>query len=50
MTANAEIDAGFDFFFDLRRHAKNVGVVLSEAANAQEAVENAAALVTIDRA
>ena len=45
-----EIDAGCDFGFDLRRHAENVGIVLGEAADAQQAVEHAAALVAIDGA
>ena len=45
-----EIDAGFDFGFDLRRHAENVGVVLREAADAEQAVKDAAALVAIDGA
>ncbi len=45
-----EIDAGFDFAFDLRRRAENVRVVLREAADAEEAVEHAAALVAIDGA
>ena len=43
-----EIDAGFDFGFDLRRHAEDVGVVLGEAANAQQAVHGAGALIAID--
>ena len=39
----SEIDAGFDFGFDLRRGAENVGVVLGEATDAKKAVEDAAA-------
>src|SRR5580704_9390024 len=45
-----EIHAGFDFGFNLLRSAEDVGVVLSEAADAQQAVERAASLVTIDSA
>ncbi len=45
-----EIDAGFDFGFDLRGHAENVSVVLGEAADAQKSVENAATFITIDGA
>src|SRR5713226_7814656 len=45
-----EIDAGFDFGFDLRGHAKDVRVVLGEAADAQQAVEHAAAFVAINGA
>src|SRR5229473_3197694 len=45
-----EIDAGFDFGFNLRGHAENVRVVLGEAADAQQTVEHAAALVAIDSA
>ena len=46
----SEIDASFDFGFDLLRSAENVGVVLGEAADAQQAVEHAAALVAINGA
>src|SRR5580692_1110384 len=45
-----EIDAGFDFGFNLRRCAENVRVILREAANAEQAVEDAAAFVAIDGA
>ena len=45
-----EIDASFDFTFDLRRHAENVRVVLREPAYAQQAVQHAAAFVAIDGA
>src|SRR5580704_7097390 len=45
--SEGEVDASFDFTFDLRRHAENVRVVLSETAHAQEAVEHAAAFVAI---
>src|SRR5229473_3274674 len=45
-----EIDAGFHFFFNLRGSAENVRVVLRKAANAQQAVQDAAALVAIDGA
>src|SRR5713226_7947879 len=46
----SKIDAGFDFFFDLRWSAENVRVVLREAANAEQAVQDAAAFVAIDGA
>src|SRR6266478_5373748 len=46
----SKIDAGLDFGFDLRGHAEDMRVVLGEAADAQQAVEHAAALVTIDGA
>src|SRR3984957_7037891 len=42
-----EVDACFDFTFDLRRHAENVGVVLSEAAHAQQTMQHAAAFVAV---
>jgi len=45
-----KIDARLDFAFDLRRHAKDMRVVLGEAADAQQAVEHAAAFVTVDGA
>src|SRR6266571_1261423 len=45
-----EIDAGFDFRFDLRGHAENVRVVLRESADAEQAVKHAAAFVAIDGA
>src|SRR5260370_313879 len=45
-----ELDAGLDFGFDLRGHAEDVRVVLGEAADAEQAVEHAAAFVTIDGA
>src|SRR5215472_92849 len=45
-----EIDAGFDFGFDLRRHAENMRVVLGEAAHAQQAMQHATAFVAIDSA
>src|SRR5712691_5066997 len=45
-----KIHASFDFGFDLRGHAEDVRVVLSEAADAEQAVEHAAALVAIDGA
>src|SRR5580704_14262045 len=45
--SEGEVDASFDFTFDLRRHAENVRVVLGETAHAQEAVEHAAAFVAI---
>jgi hypothetical protein len=43
-----EVDAGGDFAFDLRRHAEDVGVVLREAAHAQQAVHGSGALIAID--
>ena len=46
----SEIDAGFDLGFNLARCAENVGVILGEATDAQEAVEDAAALVAVDGA
>src|SRR5713101_1233641 len=46
----SEIDAGFDFRFDLRGHAENVRVVLRESADAEQAVKHAAAFVAIDSA
>src|SRR5580704_4468965 len=45
--SEGEVDASFDFTFDLRRHAENVRVVLGETAHAQEAVEHTAAFVAI---
>ena len=45
-----EIDAGFHFAFDLRRRTENVRVILREAADAEQAVEHAAAFVAIDGA
>src|SRR6266487_4903643 len=45
-----EIDAGFDFRFDLRGHAENVRVVLRETADAEQAVKHAAAFIAIDGA
>src|SRR2546423_7337686 len=45
-----EIDASLHFFFDLRGGTENVRVVLCETAYSQQAVENAAPLVTIHRA
>src|SRR5216683_1216652 len=45
-----KIHARFDFRFDLRGHAEDVRVVLSKAADAEQAVEHAAAFVAIDRA
>src|SRR5271163_483711 len=45
-----ELEAGFHFALDLRRHAEDVGVVLGEAADAEQAVENAAAFIAIDGA
>src|SRR5882762_11548562 len=45
-----EVDASLDFGFDLRGHAEDVRVVLSEAADAEQTVEDAAAFVTIDSA
>src|SRR5580658_4618923 len=46
----SEIDAGFDFSFDLRRGAENVRIVLGEAADTEKAVKHAAAFVAIDGA
>src|SRR6266849_3477277 len=46
----SKIDAGFHFFFNLRRSAENVRVVLGEAANAEQSVKDTAALVAIDGA
>ena len=43
-----KIDAGGDFAFDLRGHAEDVGVVLREAAHAQQAVHGSGALVAIN--
>ena len=43
-----EIDAGLDFAFDLRGHAENVRVVLRKTAHAQQAVQHAAAFITIN--
>ena len=43
-----EVDARGDLVFDLLRSAEDVGVVLRKAANAQQAVHGAAALVAID--
>src|SRR6516165_2423217 len=45
-----EVDAGFDFGLDLLRHTEDVGVVLRETADAEEAVENATPLVAVDGA
>src|SRR6266566_4412237 len=45
-----EVDAGFDFRLDLRGHAENVGVVLRETADAEQAVKHPAAFVAIDGA
>ena len=42
-----EVDAGFDLTFDLRGGAEDVGVVLGEAAHAQQAVHGARALVAV---
>ena len=43
-----EVDAGYDLVFDLLRGAEDVGVVLGEAADAEQAVHGAGALVAID--
>ena len=43
-----EVDAGFDLVFDLFGGAEDVGVVLREAAHAEQAVHGAAAFVAID--
>src|SRR3974377_1488651 len=40
-----EVDAGFDFGLDLLRHAEDVGVVLRETADAEEAGRKPTALV-----
>ncbi len=45
-----EVDAADDFVFDLLGRAEDVGVVLGEAAHAQQAVHDAGALVAIDGA
>ncbi len=44
----SEVDAGYDFIFNLGGSAENVRVVLREAADAQQAVHGAGALVAID--
>ena len=46
----SKIEAGGDFTFDLFRHAEDVRVILGKAANAQQAVHHARALVAIHRA
>src|SRR5882762_840052 len=43
----SEIDARFDFGFDLLRHAEYVRVILSESAHAQQSVQYARALIAI---
>ena len=43
-----EVDAGVDLVFDLVGRAEDVGVVLGEAAHAQQAVHGAGALVAVD--
>jgi len=43
-----EVDAGDDFVFDLAGGAEDVGVVLGKAADAQQAVHGAGALVAVD--
>ncbi len=43
-----EIDAGDDFVFDLFGGAEDVGIVLGEAADAEQAVHGAGALVAVD--
>ena len=43
-----EVDAGFDLVFDLLGGAEDVGVVLREAADAEQAVHGAGALVAVD--
>src|ERR1039457_5915799 len=43
-----EVDAGYDFIFNLTRHAEDVRIVLCEAANAQQPMHGAGALVAID--
>src|SRR2546430_2468788 len=42
-----EVDAAYDFVFDLLRSAKNVGIVLSESAHTQQAMHHAGTLVAI---
>jgi len=42
-----EIDAGFDFGFDLIGRTENVRVVLREATHAEKTVKNAAAFVAM---
>src|SRR5712692_4040235 len=46
----SEVHASLDFGFDLRGHAEDVRIVLGEAADAEQTVEHAAALVAIDGA
>ena len=43
-----EVDAGDDFVFDLLGGAEDVGVVLGKAADAEQAVHGAGALVAVD--
>ena len=43
-----EVDAGAHLGFDLLGRAEDVGVVLREAADAQQAVHGAGALVAVD--
>src|SRR5580704_17729589 len=45
-----ELDAIGDFFLDLLGSTEDVGVVLGEAADAQQAVHHTRALIAIDRA
>src|ERR1700733_2874725 len=45
-----ELDAVGDFFFDLFGSAEDVGVILSESADAQQAVHDSGTLVAIDGA
>ena len=47
---DGELQAVDDFVFDLLRRAEDVGVVLGEAAHADQAVQHAGALVAVDRA
>ena len=46
----SKIDAGFHFFLDLRWSTENVRVILRKAADTEQAVKDAAALVAIDGA
>ena len=43
-----KVDAGGDLALDLRRHAEDVGIVLSKAADAKQAVHGAGALIAVD--
>src|SRR5271169_3740813 len=45
-----EINAGFYFAFDLRGCAENVRIILRKAADAEQAMEYAAALIAVDSA